>query len=46
MSVFINQKRKFLVRKAQVFKITLKTGVVLTTDYTDYTDFQFFWEFF
>jgi len=28
MNVFVNQMRKFLVRNAQVFKITLKMGVV------------------
>jgi len=46
MDDFVDQMRKFLVKNAQVLKIKLKTGVVLTTDYTDYTDFQFFWEFF
>jgi len=32
MNDFLENLRKFLVKSAQVFKITLKTGVNLTTN--------------
>ena len=39
MNVFVNQMRKFLTRNAQVFKITLKTGV-------EFLNFFIFFRFF